>query len=36
LVTKISAEELNLQSGKEVYAIFKATGVHVIEKEISQ
>jgi len=36
LVTKISAEELNLQAGKEVYAIFKATGVHIIEKEISQ
>jgi tungstate transport system ATP-binding protein len=36
LVTKISVEELNLQAGKEVYAIFKATGVHIIEKEISQ
>jgi len=36
LVTKISAEELNLQVGREVYATFKATGVHIIEKEISQ
>jgi len=33
LVTKISAEELNLQVGREVYATFKATGVHIIEKE---
>jgi len=32
LVTKISAEELNLQVGSEVYATFKATGVHIIEK----
>jgi tungstate transport system ATP-binding protein len=36
LVTKISAEELNLQEGREVYATFKATGVHIMEKEISQ
>ncbi len=36
LVTKISAEELNLQAGSEVYATFKATGVHIIEREISQ
>jgi len=36
LVTKISAEELNLQVGKEVCATFKATGVHVMEKGISQ
>jgi len=36
LVTKISAEELNLQVGGEVYATFKATGVHIMEKEISQ
>ena len=36
LVTKISAEELNLQVGREVYATFKATGVHIIEKEIKQ
>jgi len=33
LVTKISAEELNLQVGREVYATFKATGVHIMEKE---
>jgi tungstate transport system ATP-binding protein len=36
LVTKISAEDLNLRMGREVYATFKATGVHIIEKEISQ
>jgi tungstate transport system ATP-binding protein len=36
LVTKIAAEELNLQVGREVYATFKATGVHIMEKEISQ
>jgi tungstate transport system ATP-binding protein len=36
LVTKISAEELNLQVGREVYATFKATGVHIMEKRISQ
>jgi len=36
LVTKISAEELNLQEGREVYATFKATGVHIMEKGISQ
>jgi len=36
LVTKISAEELNLQVGREVYATFKATGVHIMEREISQ
>jgi len=36
LVTKISAEELNLQVGREVYATFKATGVHIIEKGICQ
>jgi len=36
LVTKISAEELNLQVGREVYATFKATGVHIMEKETSQ
>jgi tungstate transport system ATP-binding protein len=33
LVTKISAEELNLQVGREVYVTFKATGVHIMEKE---
>ncbi len=36
LVTKISAEELNLQEGREVYATFKATGVHILEKGVSQ
>jgi len=35
LVTKISAEDLNLQVGREVYATFKATGVHIMGKEIS-
>jgi tungstate transport system ATP-binding protein len=35
LVTKISAEELNLQVGSEVYATFKATGVHVMERKTS-
>ncbi len=33
LVTKRSAEELGLDRGKQVYATFKATGVHVIKKE---
>ena len=33
LVTKISAEELNLQEGKQVYASFKATGVHLIKRK---
>ena len=36
LVTKMSAEELNLQAGKEVYATFKATAVHIMEKGIRQ
>ncbi|NWF77200.1 MAG: ABC transporter ATP-binding protein [Chloroflexi bacterium] len=36
LVTKISAEELNLQEGKEVCATFKATGVHIIERGVNQ
>jgi tungstate transport system ATP-binding protein len=36
LVTKMSAEELDLQVGSEVYAAFKATGVHIMEKGISQ
>ncbi|MGA8848851.1 MAG: ABC transporter ATP-binding protein [Dehalococcoidia bacterium] len=36
LVTKISAEELNLQVGREVYTTFKATGVHIMERKISQ
>jgi tungstate transport system ATP-binding protein len=35
LVTKISAEELNLQAGREVYATFKATGVHIMERKAS-
>jgi len=33
LVTKKSAEELDLQNGKDVYASFKATGVHVIKSK---
>ncbi|MFO7773599.1 MAG: ABC transporter ATP-binding protein [Dehalococcoidia bacterium] len=32
LVTRVSAEELNLQAGGEVYAAFKATGVHIMER----
>ena len=36
LVTKISAEELDLQVGRGVYATFKATGVHIMEKGIGQ
>ena len=32
LVTKRSAEELNLEIKKKVYATFKATGVHIISK----
>jgi molybdopterin-binding protein len=35
LVTKKSAEELNLESGKQVYASFKATGIHVIRRELT-
>jgi tungstate transport system ATP-binding protein len=35
LVTKISAEELNLRAGKEVYATFKATAVHIVERKAS-
>jgi tungstate transport system ATP-binding protein len=35
LVTKISAEELNLQVGREVYATFKATGVHIMKRELA-
>ncbi|MFC2020775.1 ABC transporter ATP-binding protein [Chloroflexota bacterium] len=31
LITKRSAEELDLDRGKQVYASFKATGVHVIK-----
>lgn len=33
LVTKRSAEELNLETGKKVYATFKATVVHTISRE---
>ena len=33
LVTKRSLEELDLQSGKKVYASFKATGVHIIKSK---
>jgi molybdopterin-binding protein len=33
LVTKKSAEELNLKSGRSVCASFKATGVHVIRRD---
>ena len=32
LVTKKSAEELDLKKGKQIYATFKATGVHVIRR----
>ena len=32
LVTKVSVEELSLQKRKEVYASFKATGVHLIKR----
>ncbi|MFC2016377.1 ABC transporter ATP-binding protein [Chloroflexota bacterium] len=35
LVTRMSANELNLGKGKQVYASFKATGVHVIKRESS-
>jgi molybdopterin-binding protein len=31
VVTKRSAEELNLNLGKKIYASFKATAVHVIK-----
>ena len=31
LVTKRSAEELGLEKGKQVFATFKATGVHIIK-----
>lgn len=36
LVTKISAEELNLQEGTEVCVSFKATGVHVMERGVNR
>ena len=32
LITKRSAEELGMEKGKQVYAAFKATGVHVIKR----
>jgi len=32
LVTKRSADELNLEGGNKVYATFKATGVHIISQ----
>jgi tungstate transport system ATP-binding protein len=32
LITKRSAEALGLEKGKQVYAAFKATGVHVIKR----
>jgi tungstate transport system ATP-binding protein len=32
LVTKRSAEELGLEKGRQVYATFKATGVHVLRE----
>ena len=35
LVTKISAEELNLRAGMEVHATFKATAVHIMERKAS-
>jgi tungstate transport system ATP-binding protein len=35
LVTKMSAEELDLQVGREVCATFKATGVHIMERKAS-
>ena len=33
LVTKKSAQELNLERGREICATFKATGVHIIKKD---
>jgi tungstate transport system ATP-binding protein len=36
LVTKMSAEELDLRAGREVYATFKATAVHIMEKGIGK
>ena len=35
LVTKRSTEELDLENGKQVYATFKATGVHVTKRASS-
>ena len=36
LITKRSAEELDLTKGKQAYATFKATGVHVIKRETAR
>ncbi|MDO8687416.1 MAG: TOBE domain-containing protein, partial [Dehalococcoidales bacterium] len=33
LITKKSAEEMQLGKGKPIYASFKATGVHVLKRE---
>jgi tungstate transport system ATP-binding protein len=33
LVTRMSVKELNLHAGREVYATFKATGVHIMERK---
>jgi tungstate transport system ATP-binding protein len=33
LVTRTSAEDLDLRAGREIYAIFKATGVHIMERK---
>jgi len=35
LVTRTSAEELDLRAGRELYAIFKATRVHIMERKSS-
>jgi tungstate transport system ATP-binding protein len=32
LVTRASLEEMGLKTGQSVYAGFKATGVHIIER----
>jgi len=34
LVTRMSAQELDLRAGKDVCAIFKATAVHIVERKI--
>ncbi len=37
LVTRLSADEMNLENGKEVMAVFKASAIHLISgKEFSQ
>ncbi len=33
LITKRSTQELSLEKGKQIYATFKATGVHVIKRD---